>query len=309
MGVPLFLKRWLDSHHGADPSMDTDPRQAGIDLARIIPFIILHLACLVAFVPGVGWSWPALALAAGLYVVRMFGITAGYHRYFSHRAYRAPRAVQFLLAVLGNSAGQRGPLWWAAHHRHHHRHSDEPDDLHSPKLSGFWWSHLLWFLSGSNYRTRLEAVPDLAKFPELLWLDRFDTVVPLTLAAACYGLGWGLESAGMATSGVQMLVWWCISTVAVAHGTFTINSLAHVWGGRRFATSDTSRNNFVLALLTLGEGWHNNHHHYQAAARQGFRWWEVDLSFYALWTMARLGLVRELKPVPARALSAEASTS
>jgi stearoyl-CoA desaturase (delta-9 desaturase) len=287
------LWRWFDSHHSADRPV-ADPRR--IDVFRLVPFITIHLACLA--LPLVGVSPLALGLAAGLYLVRMFGITAGYHRHFSHRAFAAPRWVSFGLALLGNSAGQRGPLWWAAHHRHHHRHSDDPGDLHSPRQHGFWWSHLGWFLADGAYRSRLELVPDLARRPELVWLDRFDGVVPAALAAACFALGWWLGGRGWDTSGMQLLVWFCVSTVLVAHVTFCVNSLAHLWGDRPYPTADDSRNNPLMAVLTLGEGWHNNHHHYQASARQGFRWWQIDLAWYALLLLARLGLVSRLHPLP-----------
>ncbi len=285
--------QWIDNHAngGQDPSEDER-----LDWLRVVPFIILHLACLTPIFFGV--SWAAVGWAVLLYVVRMFGITGAYHRYFSHRTYRLNRFWQFCFAVLGNSAGQRGPLWWAAHHRHHHRHSDEEIDLHSPMQHGFWWSHMAWFLSRSNYRTQIELVPDLAKFPELRMLDRFDVVLPIALGFASYGLGELLAATGYATSGLQFAAFWVISTVVTAHATFTINSLCHVWGKRRYATDDTSRNNFWLALLTLGEGWHNNHHHYQSAARQGFRWWEVDITYYALVGLSWVGIVRDMKPVP-----------
>jgi stearoyl-CoA desaturase (delta-9 desaturase) len=202
-------------------------------------------------------------------------------------------------------AAQRGPLWWAAHHRHHHRVSDGPDDQHSPSRSGFWWSHAGWFLSKGHFRTRLELVRDWAKLPEMRFLDRFDLLVPLALAAALYGLGAALEhwAPGLGTNGLQMVVWgFVVSTIVLYHATFTINSLAHTWGSRRFETRDTSRNNFFLALLTLGEGWHNNHHHYPRSASQGFYWWEIDISYMVLRALSFVGLVHDLQPVPVRVL-------
>ncbi|MDF1799624.1 MAG: acyl-CoA desaturase [Planctomycetota bacterium] len=291
------LVLWFDSWAGVDETEQVDPRR--IDWMRVIPFLALHLACLLVFF--VGWSPVAVAVAVGLYLVRMFAITAFYHRYFSHRAFRTSRVVQFLGALLGSTAVQRGPLWWAAHHRAHHRHSDTPADIHSPREQGFWWSHVGWIVARANFRTRLELVRDLARFPELRFLDRFDVLVPLLMIPALFGLGVLLErfAPGLGTSGMQMLVWgFVISTVALYHLTFTINSLAHRFGSRRYATRDDSRNNWALALITLGEGWHNNHHHHQASVRQGFYWWEVDLSYYVLRLMAALGLVWDLKPVP-----------
>jgi stearoyl-CoA desaturase (delta-9 desaturase) len=297
--------RWFDSWTDMDAlrAETVQVRDQRVEWLRALPFLLLHLAC--AAVIWVGWSWTALAVAIALYLVRMFAITAFYHRYFSHRAFETSRAAQFAFALLGNSAVQRGPLWWAAHHREHHQNSDTEADTHSPTRHGFWWSHVGWILSRSNFATRLERVKDLAVFPELRFLDRFDSVAPLALFAGLYGLGEVLASfaPGLGTSGWQLVVWGgVISTVVLFHATFTINSLAHVWGRRRYATRDTSRNNLWLALLTLGEGWHNNHHHYPGAARQGFRRREIDPSYYALLALERVGVVWNLRPVPKKVL-------
>jgi stearoyl-CoA desaturase (delta-9 desaturase) len=295
--LPLAVRRWVDSWVGIDEPLPPVDKQ--VDWLRILPFVLLHVAC--GAVIWVGWSWTAVAVAAVLYVVRMFAITAFYHRYFSHRTFKTSRAMQFVFAVLGNSSVQRGPLWWAAHHREHHLNSDTPEDTHSPVREGFWWSHVGWIAAKYNFSTRRERVKDLLKFPELVFLDRFDTLVPLLLFASMYGLGELLAYAapGLGTSGWQMLVWTLISTCCLFHGTFTINSLAHLWGSRRFQTTDHSRNNWFLAILTLGEGWHNNHHHYQGSVRQGFKWWEYDFSYYTLVVMSWFGLVWALNPVPA----------
>ncbi len=311
----LAVIRWFDSWNGVenDPTVATavsaataeSPAKAKIDWGRVVPFLAMHAACLFVFV--VGFSWVALGVAVGLYVLRMFAITAGYHRYFSHRAFRTSRFGQFCLAVIGASAAQRGPLWWAAHHRHHHEFSDQPEDIHSPTQRGFFWSHVGWVLDRSNFATRLERVKDFSKFPELRFLDRFDIVAPTLLGISVFLLGVALETwaPGLGTNGWQMLVWgFVVSTIALYHGTFTVNSLAHVFGSRRFATKDTSRNSFLIALITLGEGWHNNHHHYPASARQGFYWWEFDVSFYILKALSAVGLVWDLRPVPERALAA-----
>lgn len=289
------LVRWFDTSV-QDAIGDDDDR---IDWSRVIPFIGMHLACLAVI--WVGFSWFAFWMALGLYALRMFAITAFYHRYFSHRAFKASRPVQFAFAVIGASAVQRGPLWWAAHHRNHHRHADTPADVHSPVQHGFLHSHMGWFLSRAGFRTDWAKIPDLVKFPELRLLDRFDLLVPVALAVGLFFLGrWlGVAHPELGTSGPQLLVWgFFVSTIVLFHVTVTINSLAHRFGSRRFATRDNSRNNWLLAILTFGEGWHNNHHHFPGSARQGFRWWEVDLTFYILRTMAVLGLVRELKAVP-----------
>ena len=297
--LALTVARWLDSDAGAEaPRGD---QSGGIDWFRCLPFLLLHAGCLGVI--WVGWSRAAVAVAIGLYGVRMFAITGFYHRYFSHKAFRTNRFWQFLFAVLGNSSAQRGPLWWAAHHRHHHSHTDTEADIHSPTQHGFWRSHMGWLMTGEGFPTRWERVRDWAKFPELAWLNRFDIVVPLVLAAGLYGLGaaLGTYAPGLGTSGPQMLVWgFFISTVALFHGTATINSLDHLWGTRRYATRDTSRNNPLLALLTLGEGWHNNHHHYAVTARQGFFWWELDITYYLLVLLSWLGIVRDLSPLPER---------
>lgn len=293
----LALRRWVDSGAGeAGPAPVTGRL---IDWPRVLPFVLIHAGCLA--VVWVDASVTSVAVAIALFGVRMFAITAFYHRYFSHRAFRTSRAVQFVFAILGASAVQRGPLWWAAHHRHHHAEADRPDDRHSPHVHGFLWSHVGWFLARENFATRLPLVRDLSRFPELRWLDRFDAAVPVLLAAMLFVSGAWLERAapGLGTSGWQFVVWgFCISTVALWHATFTINSLAHRFGSRRYATRDDSRNNAWLALLTLGEGWHNNHHRYPSAARQGFYWWEVDVSWYALRLLAALGIVWDLRAVP-----------
>ena len=279
---------------------ETTGEQPGrIDWVRAVPFALMHLACIAVI--WVGVSWTAVVVATALYAVRMFAITAFYHRYFSHRTFQASRPVQFVFAVIGASSVQRGPLWWAAHHRHHHRHADQPLDPHSPREGGFWRSHMGWFLTREAFATDLSRVPDLARFPELRWLDRFDTAIPVLLAVGLYALGAALErwAPGLHTTGPQLLVWgFFISTIVLFHATVTINSLAHRFGRRRFETRDDSRNNLWLALLTFGEGWHNNHHFFPGTVRQGFRWWEVDLTWYGLRAMAALGLVKGSSPSP-----------
>jgi len=254
-----------------------------------IPFWAIHVAALVG-VAVLGFSWSGLLMAIGMYAVRMFFLTAGYHRYFAHRSYSTSRAFQLVLAVMGQTCAQMGALWWAANHRAHHRHSDQEADVHSPLQRGFWWSHIGWFMDGQHEGTDLSKVRDLAKFPELVWLNdrRFALLPPVALAL-------GLWAAG----GVHALVWaFFVSTVLLWHGTFTINSFAHLFGSRRYATGDDSRNNWLLAVITLGEGWHNNHHHYQSSTRQGFFWWELDLSYYGLWLFSKVGLIWNLRQPP-----------
>jgi stearoyl-CoA desaturase (Delta-9 desaturase) len=291
--VASFL-RWFDTSTRVEKE-DSDK----VDWVRVLPFVGLHLACIGVI--WVGFSWFAFWVALGLYAIRMFAITGFYHRYFSHKAFRTSRPVQFIFALIGAASVQRGPLWWAAHHRHHHIHADKPEDAHSP-IHGFWRSHMGWFLTSRGFKTNTDNIKDLMKFPELRWLDRYDILVPVALAVFLFGLGYLLKYyfPELNTSGPQLLIWgFFISTVVLFHITVTINSLAHVWGTRRFNTKDDSRNNALLALLTFGEGWHNNHHHFPGAARQGFRWWEYDFTYYVLRLMSLFRLVWDLKPVPA----------
>jgi stearoyl-CoA desaturase (delta-9 desaturase) len=256
------------------------------------PFFLVHLLFFAVVFTGI--TPTALALLFLCYFGRMFFITAGYHRYFAHRSYKLGRPMQFVMAFGGSMAAQKGPLWWAGHHRNHHRFSDTDRDLHSP-LKGFWWSHVGWILCDKNNDLDIDvAIKDYAKYPELRFLNKHDWIGPWTLGVLCFLIGgWpGL---------VVGFVW---STVLLWHGTFLVNSLAHVMGRRRFATSDTSRNSALIALVTMGEGWHNNHHYYQASARQGFYWWEVDVSFYILKALSWVGLVKDLKVPPERVLQA-----
>jgi stearoyl-CoA desaturase (delta-9 desaturase) len=271
-----------------------------IDLKHTWPFIFLHGGCLAVF--WVGISPVAVALAVALYVVRMFAITGFYHRYFSHRTYTVNRFWQTVFAIWGMTAIQKGPLWWAAHHRVHHKLSDLPGDIHSPILNSFFWSHIGWIMSGKNMPTDYSRVKDFTKFPELMFINRLDGLIPILYGVALYGLGLALNHffPQLGTSGPQIFVWgFFISTIALFHGTGTINSLSHVFGTRRFNTSDHSRNNWLLAIITLGEGWHNNHHFYQGATRQGFYWWEYDFTYYVLKVFSWLRIVKNLHPVPA----------
>jgi stearoyl-CoA desaturase (delta-9 desaturase) len=271
------------------------------EFSRAIPFVILHLGCLGVI--WTGWSWAAVITAVVLYFTRMFAVTAIYHRYFCHRAYHTSRITQFLFALLGLTAVQRGPLWWASVHRHHHRHSDDEHDVHSPGMKGFLWSHIGWLTSSRNFPTDYDRVKDLAKYPELVFLNRFDLIGPALLFAGLYGFGAAMEAyaPSLGTSPWQMVIWgFFISTTVLFHATCTINSLTHCFGKKRFNTGDDSRNSLLLALLTLGEGWHNNHHHFQSSARQGFFWWEIDISYYVIRLLSAFGLVWEIKGVPAR---------
>ncbi len=233
----------------------------------------------------------AIALCLGLFWLRLFGITAGYHRYFSHKSFKTSRAFQFLLAFVGAAAVQKGPLWWAAGHRRHHRYSDQEGDLHSPRR-GFWWAHQAWIFSDEFEETEIERIRDFAVYPELVWLNRWHVVAPVVLGTLCVAIG-----------GFSGFVWgFLVSTTLLWHATYTINSLAHRFGSQRYDTGDDSRNNLWLALLTWGEGWHNNHHHYMAAARQGFFWWEIDVTYYLLRALRAVGLIWDVREPPTEIL-------
>ncbi|MCA9637621.1 MAG: acyl-CoA desaturase [Myxococcales bacterium] len=257
-------------------------------------FALVHILPLGALFTGTKWQdW---AVCVGLYWLRMFAVTGGYHRYFSHRTFKTGRVFQFLLAFLAETSSQKGALWWAAHHRKHHKYSDTPWDAHSPIRHGFWHSHVLWVYYPDNDPTDYKQVRDLARYPELVWLNEHWMVPVIVLGALILlTMGWS-----------GFFIAFALSTVLLWHGTFTINSLSHVYGSRRFATTDTSRNNWLLALITMGEGWHNNHHHYMLSTRQGFRWYEIDLTFYILKVMSWFHLVWDLREPPAELMRASA---
>ena len=269
-----------------------------VNWVRSIPFLLIHAAVIAVFFVGV--SWTAVAVCIALYALRMFAVTAGYHRLFSHRSFKTTRVFQFILGWIATSATQKGPLWWAANHRHHHATSDTEEDAHSPKY-GFWWSHVGWFLCKKFHSTNYKLIPDLTRFRELRFLNRCYVLPPITLALGTAALGWGLHrwAPSLHTNTLQMLVWgYFVSTVLLYHGTFVVNSLAHVIGRRRFATKDDSRNSFLIAIVTLGEGWHNNHHFVPSSERQGFYWWEVDITHYTLKLLSWLGIVWDLNVPP-----------
>jgi stearoyl-CoA desaturase (delta-9 desaturase) len=280
-----------------------------LDYSVCVQFLFMHMACLLAVWTGV--SLVAVATCLALYVVRMFAITAGFHRLFAHRTYRSGRVFQFLIAFLGTAAYQKGPLWWSAHHRRHHLHADTEADLHSPLAHTLWRSHVGWFLSRGSQATEWKLIPNLMKYRDLRWLDRYYSVPPILLAVSMFLFGAALQryAPGLGTSAWQMLVWgFFISTVLLYHGTFTVNSIAHVFGKRRFETTDGSRNNLFVALITLGEGWHNNHHYYPSSERQGFYWWEIDVSHYTLRALSLLGIVHDLHAPPQSVFNARGST-
>ncbi|MBL8613509.1 MAG: acyl-CoA desaturase [Myxococcales bacterium] len=274
---------------------DTLPDDGNVDrkipLLGVLPFVAIHVAT-VACVAATGWSWKGFALAMGFYFLRMFGVTGVYHRYFAHRTYKTSRWFQLVLALLAMTSFQKGVLWWASHHRLHHKMSDKQGDPHSMKRDGFWWSHVGWIMCRGYDVTDMKRVGDLAKFPELVFLNKFYWLPPLAWAIASYAIG-----------GTHALIWATgVSTVLLWHGTFTINSISHWAGKARYKTGDESKNSWILAIVTMGEGWHNNHHYYQRATNQGFFWWEIDVTFYILKVLSWVGLVWDLHVPPKHVL-------
>ncbi|MBX9668904.1 MAG: acyl-CoA desaturase [Candidatus Obscuribacterales bacterium] len=299
---------WLDSDSSSRDVRAIAPGRPKSEPDRWLPFVFLHGGCLVALFTG--WSYTALIVCLLSYCVRMFAITGFYHRYFSHRSFKTSRLVQCVFALIGSASMQRGPLWWAAHHRRHHIESDDVDDVHSPNVRGFVWSHIGWITSSKNMVTDYSKVRDFDQFPELRLINRFDWFMPVILMLLMYALGDALEIyfPELKTDGGQLVGWgFFVSTTLLFHATSSVNSFAHMAGYRRFNIRDNSRNNPFVALITFGEGWHNNHHKYSHCARQGFVWWEVDVTYYCLFLMKIMGMISDLKPVPAFA-EAESAT-
>ncbi len=261
-----------------------------------IAMVGAHLACLAALETGV--SAIALKVAGLAYLLRAFGVTAGYHRLLAHASFKAARPTQFVLSLLGALATQGGPLWWVSHHRNHHRYTDRREDLHSPRQRGFWYSHIGWMWDKASFETPATNVKELYRLPEIKALQRYYPLLILAQALGFYGLGALLayQYPDSGTSGAQMLVWgFIISTVCLWHATFMVNSVCHVWGKRSYATDDASTNNPLVAFLTLGEGWHNNHHKFAYSARHGLKWWQIDLTYLSLRCLEAVGLVADLK--------------
>ncbi|MCB1189757.1 MAG: acyl-CoA desaturase [Leptospiraceae bacterium] len=259
----------------------------------LVLFVLIYSTVLfVFFVP---FSWELVGIAVFSYFLRIFGITAGYHRYFSHRAFKTSRIMQFILGWVGAMAMQKGPLWWGAHHRDHHRYSDTDKDLHSPR-KGFWHSHILWFLKSDHNQFEIEKIKDYAKYPEIVWLDRYHWVPPTVYGIQLYLIGFLI--AGPSYGFAVLVYGFAVSTFFVGNGTWAINSVTHMFGTKRFDAGDDSRNHWFWAFVTMGEGWHNNHHYYRHSANMGFYWYEYDISYYILKLFSWFGLVWGLKKPP-----------
>jgi stearoyl-CoA desaturase (Delta-9 desaturase) len=273
----------MHSHPSSDSNVLRTPAEIAMSRLSTVLTLAVHGACVAALL--VPLTRKALILAVLGYLIRMWAVTTGYHRYFSHRSFKTGRVFQFVLAWLGASAMENGPLWWASWHRRHHKHSDQEGDRHSPVRFGFWRSHMGWFLWGEADYPDLSNVQDLAKFPELCWIEKYKWVPLVSYASMCWLVG-----------GLSGVMWgFFVSSIVVLHATALINSLAHIFGTRRFETTDGSRNNWLLSLLTFGEGWHNNHHHEMSSARQGYVWWEIDASYYILWLLSKVGVVWDVR--------------
>lgn len=298
----MSLVKWcINDNQQLPDSQDQDQ----IDWIRVLPFILLHLSCLLVFVVGV--SMTALCVAFVLYFLRAFAIGAFYHRYFAHRTFKTNRFWQFMFAIIGASATQRGPLWWASHHRQHHLATDTVDDCHSPRHLGFWGSHIKWFLTEKNYRYDSSRIKDFHRFPELRLIDKCDIIVPILLIVLLYFLGVSLHQSHphLGVSGWQLVIWgYAVSTVFTLHVTLSINSICHLYGKRDHPTKDDSRNNWLFALLALGEGWHNNHHYYPASANLGFKWYQLDMSYCLLYCLEKIGIITDLRTVTTEKLAA-----
>jgi stearoyl-CoA desaturase (delta-9 desaturase) len=261
------------------------------NVLQIAVFWTVQASALLVF--AVPFRWAFVALWAASHFLRAIGLTLAFHRYFAHRAFKMNRAARFVWAFIGTAAMQKGPLWWAGHHVNHHRFADREGDPHSPMVSGFYYAHIGWFLNDSKYDSVEASNPvirDFSKVPEIAWLEKYFFLPPLALAATMFLLG-----------GLPWLVWgFCLPTMTLAHSTFAINTVNHMFGSRRFETLDESRNNPLTAFFAVGEGWHNNHHRYQRAARNGFYWWEFDPTWYVIGAMGAVGLASEIQAVPPR---------
>lgn len=281
-------------------TVKTKTKEETIEFWGNLPFIFLHLGCLLVFV--VGWSPLAVGLAIAFWGVRTFGLTGGYHRYFSHRSFKTSRAFQFILAFLGACSFQKDPMWWAAHHRDHHRFADQERDVHSPIAHSIFWSHMGWVMTKKNANLDpYPLVPDLAKYPELCYLNKHQKIAPFSMLGLLFLTGYLIEKF-LPQTGTTMgqVVVWCffVSTIVLHHCTFLVNSLCHLQGTKRFKLDNEARNNWLVALLTMGEGWHNNHHRYPSSERQGFYWWEIDVTHYILKVLSWFGLVWDLREPP-----------
>jgi stearoyl-CoA desaturase (delta-9 desaturase) len=277
----------------ADQSPGPVRQSTALKRAHFNPFavtiyILLHLGCFGILYTGV--SAEAMAVLCVAFLIRALGVSIVYHRYFAHRSFRTSRLMQFCLGLYGSLTVLGGLLWWAQTHREHHRHADTPDDIHSPAFHGFIYSHCGWFLDDRHRSLDLSKVRDLARFPELIWLERLDVLSKLSYIACCYWL-----------FGIVGVVWgFFVPAVIVLQMVHWIQSVSHSIGGyRRYASLDDSRNHWLFGIISFGEGFHHNHHCFPNSARLGLHWWEFDASYFVLLALEWSGLIWDLK-VPTR---------
>jgi fatty-acid desaturase len=262
------------------------PNRIKMNWPTTVVLVLFHIGAIAALFM---FSWPRLAAAVALYWISVgFGISLGYHRLHTHRSFRVPQALEYLLAFFGTLTLEGGPIFWVATHRIHHSKSDQPGDPHSPR-DGAWWAHVGWILLGeskhADTRAMAKFAPDLAKHRFYVWLNNYHWLPMVFLGVALLAIG-----------GIPLMLWGtCLRVVIGLHATWLVNSATHLWGSRRFATNDDSRNNWWVALMTFGEGWHNNHHAFPFSARQGLRWYQLDITWYAIWLLKRIRLAKNVR--------------
>jgi len=262
----------------------------------ILVLTVLHLGAAAALFM---FSWRGVATAVVLYWVAVgFGISLGYHRLHTHRSYKLPRLLEYFLAVCGTLTLEGGPIFWVATHRIHHQFSDKPGDPHSPR-DGAWWSHIGWLLVGeskhNNTKLMAKYAPDLAKDRFYVVLNNYHWIPVILLAAVLFAIG-----------GLPLMLWGtCLRIVVGLHATWLVNSASHMWGGRRFSTRDDSRNLWWVALMSFGEGWHNNHHAHPSSARHGLAWYELDLSWITITILKFFGIATAVRVAKVNSPTAE----
>ena len=258
-------------------------RRQGMNWLTTVILVFLHIGAIAGLFL---FTWRAFAIAVFLYwMCTGLGISMGYHRLHTHRSYHTPLWMEYFFAVCGALTLEGGPIFWVAVHRLHHQNSDQPGDPHSPR-EGAWWSHVGWILTGetnhNNTRIMSKYAPDLAKHGFYIWLNDYHWTLSVALAVVLLVVG-----------GLPVLLWgMCVRIVFGLHATWLVNSATHMWGGRRFATRDDSRNNWLVALFTFGEGWHNNHHAHPTSARHGLAWYEFDPSWITIKVLRAFGVVK-----------------
>ena len=271
------------------------PSRQKLNWLTTIVLILLHIGAVAALFM---FSWRVFAASVFLYWMTVgLGISMGYHRLHTHRSYQIPRFLEYFFAVCGSMTLEGGPIFWVATHRLHHQKSDLPGDPHSPR-DGAWWSHIGWILLGetnhNNTRVLSKYAPDLAKDQFYVWLNNYHWVPLTILGGVLYAIG-----------GLPLFLWGgCLRVVVGLHSTWLVNSATHMWGRRRFETRDDSRNSWWVALLTFGEGWHNNHHAHPTSARHGLAWYEIDHSWILISIFKFFGIAKSVKVASIRSTSA-----